>query len=122
MADRATVTYHGSDPIELGSYGSPTPAGGESGTVFEVDADVADRFTDRDDFTAGGEYVVPDPVVPEPRPRDELAALGDPDGLRGRALDDALEAAGLSTGGTVAQKRARLAEAQGATTPEGDGS
>lgn len=37
---------------------------------------------------------------------------GDPVGLKGAALDEALDAAGLSKAGTVAEKRVRLTEHQ----------
>lgn len=38
---------------------------------------------------------------------------GDDEALKGKALDEALEAKGLSKSGTVAEKQARLAEAEG---------
>ena len=41
---------------------------------------------------------------------EPILSADDVAGLRGQALDDALEAAGLSKSGTVAEKRARLAE------------
>ena len=41
-------------------------------------------------------------------PKPNLAAGGEQ--LRGQALDDALDAAGLSKSGTVAEKQQRLAE------------
>lgn len=43
--------------------------------------------------------------------RDALNARLAPADLKGKALDDALEAAGLSTEGSADEKRARLAEA-----------
>lgn len=41
--------------------------------------------------------------------------LQDPESLKGKALDDALEAAGLDTGGTAAEKRQRLVDHQAGT-------
>lgn len=47
------------------------------------------------------------PTEPDPTPEDPAAAVAD---LKGQELDDALKALDLSTSGTVAVKRARLAE------------
>jgi hypothetical protein len=44
----------------------------------------------------------------------------DAEELRGKALDEALEQAGLSKSGTVDEKRQRLAESQAASTNDGE--
>ncbi len=65
--------------------------------------------------STGDTVTVPDALVAkyEADPRWESvapkAAPGD-DGLKGQALDDALEAAGLPKTGSADEKRARLAE------------
>lgn len=59
--------------------------------------------------------------IPRYQRDDRWAAITDDDGgeLKGAALDEALDAAGLSKAGAASEKRARLAEYQaaGALTP-----
>lgn len=47
-------------------------------------------------------------------------ATKDAEELRGKALDEALETAGLSKSGTVDEKRQRLADHQAASTNDGE--
>lgn len=54
--------------------------------------------------------VGPAPHVRTPRPRVKPAPVADPGQLKGKALDAALEAAGLPTTGKADEKRDRLAE------------
>lgn len=127
MAERSQVTYLGSDPITLHPSGDPSPRGVEHGESFEVDTDVAERLAADDRFRVDGpaEELSDEERLaraaeerPEPRTRDEIASSldADPDELRGRALNDELTAAGLSTSGSLADRRERLSAWQAAQT------
>jgi len=133
MTDRVLVTYSGSEPVSLHPTGNPDPPGVSSGDVFEIDADVAERL-DPELFTIEGppeelsdeeklardEELRPEPVpIDELRRRESEALEVDPDAARGAELDGALEALGQPTGGSLAERQARLEAAQ---TAQRDGS
>lgn len=134
MTERTIVRYDGEDAVSLHPNGDPRPSGVGKGETFEVDADVAELYDGSELFTLEGpapeltdeEQLRADAEArPEPRTLDEIRAAvdTDPDELRGKALDDELRAAGLSSSGTVAEKRGRLESWQAeqlGETPPGD--
>lgn len=132
MTERTIVRYDGEDAVSLHPNGDPLPTGVGKGETFEIDSDVAELYDASELFTLEGpapelsdeERLAADAEArPEPRTLDEIRAAVDvePEELRGKALDDELRAASLSTSGTVAEKRTRLeswqAEQLGDTAP-----
>lgn len=129
MTERAIVSYQGDGPVALHpSLGSPVPASVEPGGTFEIDADVAETL-DAERFAiegapeklSGEEILARDAEErPEPIPLGELrerqseAIAVDPDAARGAELDGALETLGQPTGGSLAERQARLEAAQAA--------
>jgi hypothetical protein len=100
MSERATLRYLGPGPVQLPDSAEPNLFTVESGGEVELNADAAAWLVTNDGERWTTVGTVPDGV------------------LKGRELDEALEAAGLPTTGKVAEKRARLAEHEAAQLAE----
>lgn len=87
------------------------------GTLYEAGStppkDVAEQITNPKAWNDEEQKLVTSALdLPSVVAVEQAESAGDPSELKGKALDKALEDAGLEKSGTAAEKRARLAEHQ----------